>query len=219
MTQALMSPRDIAWHNDWQLRLTSWIKKFEEQALFVQAHSKTYVVDTVTSNSRLLERGAFPLQLRHTLFNLEADSKANITGGDGSVKEIREVIWNAAARTSPLVDEVRVRAARKQAAARMVRKVETMDDRQVAILDPVTELYVDLGRTNAEARPNSAVQGLRQVNFERGSLYSGGAKAVRDAVKQRQKYDAMPPVVAEKSKAEKVAELERKIAELMGLLK
>jgi hypothetical protein len=209
---ALMSPTDLACHNGWRdhfaLLAKSMAQKAEEAEHFRLSHRKKYAFEEATSTSRLLEPKAFPLLLRHTLFN-----------EDGTVMEIQESVWNSNIRVSPLADEVRVRAAKKQAAARSVVKVESRDDRQVAILDPVTELYVDLGRTNAEARPNSAVQALRKVDFSRGALYSGGQSAVRAAMKQAAKYSAMPAATAEKSKAEKIRELEQRIAELTNSLR
>ena len=204
---ALLSPRDIAWHQHWGLILSSCIKKHEEAAQFAASHRRKYALDNVSTATRLLEPKAFPLMLKQTIFN-----------EDGSVKEIQESVWNSASRSNPLADEVRVRAAKKQAAARAVVRVESRDDRQDAIMDPVTGLYIELGRTNREARPNSAVQGVRLVNFEHGATYAGGGKAVQEAQQQKREYDAMPPAQAEKSKAEKIAELERKIAELVGQL-
>lgn len=218
-TTALLSPRDVAWHQHWGLLIRSHIQKLVEADNFNVSHKKKYIFDNVGTTSRLLEPKAFPLNLRHVVYDLEVDKAGNITGGSGSIKEIQETVWNAASRTNPLVDEVRVRAAKKQAAARNVVKVESRDDRQVAMIDPVTELYVDLGRTNEEVRPNRAVQALRKVDFSRVALYSGGASAVKAAQKEKQKYDAMPPAAADKSKAEKIADLEQKIRELMGLLK
>jgi hypothetical protein len=211
MTNELMSPRDIAWHNDWMLRVTSIIKKHEEAAQFAASHKRTYVVDTVTSCARLHTAEAHPLMLKHQVYD-----------EFGAIKEIRESVWNAGSRTCPLANEVRVRAAKKQVAARLVRKVESMDNRRIIerieIL-PGESWDIDCGRTEEEKLPHTAIQGGRTTDFARGGMYSGGQQAVKQAMKAKAKYDAMPPKEAEKSKAEKIAELERKVAELMGLLK
>jgi hypothetical protein len=63
------------------------------------------------------------------------------------------------------------------------------------------------------------VQALRKVDFARGALYSGGQSAVKAAMRQAAKYSEMPVATAEKSKAEKIRELEQKIAELVGQLR
>lgn len=161
-------------------------------------------------NPRLALPGEFPLRLRRT-FGVRPD-------GDGWEPVVDDTVWNG--RQNPLVMTIRTRAPRKQGAARMVRKIESMDDRQIVL--PMTDdgQLVDLGRNVAEVRPNTALQGVRGTNFDMGAKYAGGQKAVRDFRKQARAYSA-PPKTRDKvdpRKAE-IERLEMKISQILGLLK
>ncbi len=165
-------------------------------------------------NHALRERGAFPLIQRVCV--------GAIPDGDGWETVWIEEIWNG--KSNPLELTARVRAAKKQAAARMVRSVETADDRHVWLVNVAAEeddedQYFYEGRNQGEVRPSSAVQGVRGTNFDRGGIYSGGTRAVREALKKRKEYDAVPKENAETVRLAKIAELERRVRELMGLMK
>lgn len=163
----------------------------------------------VRENHVLRDKGSYPLMQR-VFRGFRPD-------GDSWEAVWEEEQWNG--KSNPLELTARVRAAKKQAAARMVRKVETADDRHVWLYDAELEEYQHQGRSEAEVRPSSAVQGVRGTNFERGGIYGGGTKAVREAVKKRKEYDNVPKENAEELRKAKIAELERKIEELMGLTK
>jgi len=161
-------------------------------------------------NHVLREKGSYPLMQR--VF------RGFVPAGDGWDPVWEEEQWNG--KSNPLELTARVRAAKKQAAARMVRKVETADAKHVFLIDVETEMYFDLGRREGEVRPASAVQGVRGTNFDRGGVYSGGTKAVREALKKRREYDELPKAKsAEELRLEKIQELEDKIKLYMGMLK
>lgn len=165
-------------------------------------------------NYKLRDRDAFPLMQRI--------AKGAIPDGDGWTTVWEEEQWNG--KSNPLELTAKVRAARKQAAARMVRQVETADNQHVWLLNFEAEeddvdQYFYQGRNEAEVRPASAVQGVRGTNFDRGGVYAGGTKAVREALKKRKEYDAVPKQSAEELRLIKIADLERRVRELMGLMK
>jgi len=166
----------------------------------------------VRANHALHERGAFVLTQR-ILKGVRPD-------GDGWEEVWEESRWNDG-KKNPLELTYKCIVARKQAAARMVRAIESRDDRRVYLIDTETEMYFDLGRNEGEVKPNSSVQGFRQTDLERGGIYSGGLKAMREALKKRQQYDEQPvqKKSAEAVRLEKIEELENRIKELMGLLK
>lgn len=164
------------------------------------------------ANYRLLARDAFPLMASRTC-GVAPD-------GDGWALVTTTEQWNVGSK-NPLNFTIRARGARKQAAARMYAPVESMDDRQVSLPPDDFGVSVDLGRNEAEVRPNFALQGVRGTNFERGATYAGGARAVKDAMRKRREYDAAAPVAretAEELRQRKIVELEEKIRQLMGLV-
>lgn len=166
-------------------------------------------------NFKLRDRDAFPLMQRIY--------KGVRPDGDGYEEVWEESQWNGKA-ANPLELSTRVKLAKKQAAARMVRKVESADDQHVWLVNTAAEegdedQYFYQGRNEAEVRPASAVQGVRGTNFDRGGVYAGGTKALKDAIKARKEYDAVPKQTAEEMRLEKIADLERRVRELMGLIK
>ena len=169
------------------------------------------------NNPRVAEPGAFQLFAREYMGARPC--------GDGWETIVEERQWNVTPKTkrtqkNPLNLQLRIKPPRKQTAARAVRPVETMDDRHVYIIDPTTEMYFDLGRNEDEARPNTAVQGVRKVNFDMGAKYSGGVQAIREAMRKRKEYLAGPKEQsAEEVRNTKIADLERRIREIMGLMK
>lgn len=146
--------------------------------------------------------------------------------GDGWETVVEERQWNVTPKMhrtqkNPLNLRLRIKPPRKQAAARMVRPIEAMDDRHVYVVDVEDpDMYFDLGRNEGEVRPNSAVQGMRGVNFDMGAKYSGGQAAIREAMRKRKELLAGPK---KESAAEvrntQIADLERRIKALLGLVK
>lgn len=168
----------------------------------------------VRENHVLREKGSYPLMQRV--------ARGAVPDGDGWTTVWEEEQWNG--KSNPLELTARVRVAKKQAAARMLRQVETADNRHVWLVNTAAEegdedQYFYQGRNEAEVRPASAVQGVRGTNFDRGGIYSGGTKAVREAIKARKAYDAIPKQTAEDMRLQKIADLERRVRELMGLMK
>ncbi len=166
------------------------------------------------SNYRLLARDAFPLMATRTC-GVAPD-------GDGWATVVTTEQWNVGQR-NPLNLVIRARVPRKQTSARMLVPIESRDDRQISLpMNDVGEV-VDLGRNEAEVRPHTAQQGVRGVNWSAGSTYAGGQRAVREAMKRRQAYDALPSTGGYKESAEeirqkKIAELEERIKQLMGMV-
>lgn len=165
-------------------------------------------------NFKLRDRDAFPLMQRV--------AKGAVPDGDGWEVVWEENRWNG--KTNPLELSTRVKVAKKQAAARMMRKVETADNQHVWLLnlnakEEDEDQYHYLGRNEAEVRPASAVQGIRGTNFARGGIYSGGTKAIKEAIKKRKEYDQVPKQTAEDLRLIKIADLERRVRELLGMMK
>lgn len=166
----------------------------------------------VRANHALHERGAFVL--------VQRVYKGCVPDGDGWREVWEEGQWNGK-HNNPLSLTMKAADARKQAAARMVRKVETADDRHLWLWDVEGDEYRYMGRNEGEVRPNTSVQGYRGTDFEKGSTYAGGLKAIKDALKKRKQYDEQPvqKKSAEEERLEAIAALERKIEVLMGLAK
>ena len=69
-------------------------------------------------------------------------------------------------------------------------KVESRDSMEVSILDKETGDVVGLGRRQSEARPASAVLGLKGTSFRTGEVFSGRPKKV-EPVKVRAQTKAV----------------------------
>src|SRR5665213_615499 len=79
----------------------------------------------VRENHVLREKGSYPLTQRI--------ARGAIPDGDGWETVWTEEVWNG--KSNPLELTAKVRAAKKQAAARMLRPVESMDDRHVWLVN------------------------------------------------------------------------------------